>query len=266
MASKIEQLCDILTNIKDKYEHWNALFGLLGPDIEQIVDKLNIDFNETDVLKQKNILKYMIEHYDNPEKQFSKIKWFVHKICFHGDFETIKMLIDKGINLEEEDGSKWRPIHFICRYQNFDTIKYIIDKGVDLEAENNTKCRPIHYILYYQKYDTIKSLISNYSFDINSINSDNCNALHYACRCQNSEIIKLIINMGAKKDLRIIKFNNNEDTFLPVHYMFKYNTLETIKETIGLFTYDAKCMEYLVSRFNLDMNVAVMVSIFNCRF
>jgi hypothetical protein len=98
-------------------------------------------------------------------------------------------------------------------------------------------------------------------FDINSVNIINCNPLHYACRYQNSEIIKLIINMGAKKDLKVTNYNDDdEETFLPVHYMFKYNTLETIKETIGLFTYDAKCMEYLVSRFNLDMNVAVMVS------
>ena len=63
--------------------------------------------------------------------------------------ETIKYIIDAGVDLESTNHQGWKPIHYVCKYSTQRMIKYIIDKGVDLECVTNDGAQPIYLILHY---------------------------------------------------------------------------------------------------------------------
>jgi len=52
--------------------------------------------------------------------------------------------------------SKWRPIHFLCQYGTPETIKYLIDKGVNLKCETYNKTKPIYLICRFSTPDMLK--------------------------------------------------------------------------------------------------------------
>src|SRR5690606_29491441 len=70
----------------------------------------------------------------------------IHLICKYCNYEIIKYIIDKNVDLDCTGLYNWKPIHYICRYQNYKSIKYIIDKNVDLECTGLYNWKPIHFV------------------------------------------------------------------------------------------------------------------------
>jgi len=79
----------------------------------------------------------------------------IHLLCEYGTIESIKYLINNGVNLECKNKEGNRPIHILCQFDVFESIKYMVDRGVNLECENDAKFKPIHV----KRFSTASRLI-----------------------------------------------------------------------------------------------------------
>lgn len=164
----------------------NALhYALKNGNNPQICEKL---INECDVMIRNKYRKYPIHYALEYNKKFPNIiKQIIHKmdnleVKYNGDLpihyaakfqnlEIIKLLIDRGANLESKSQHKQKPIHLICEHNAKDEIiKYMIDvKQVDIESVDTFGFRPLHYICWKGSIDLIKYMIEktkDHSIDI----------------------------------------------------------------------------------------------------
>ena len=109
-----------------------------------------------------DVVTHIINRTPNLECEIGNNKYRpIHYVCRYQSIDAIKLLVDKGVDLECETKNKWRPIHYVCRYQSFDVIKLLVDNKVNLECETVDKRRPIHIVCKNQSIAEIKLLVDN---------------------------------------------------------------------------------------------------------
>ena len=101
------------------------LFKRIRKDLDEIGDKIlyHIIDNCLDLNVNVDIIEYTSTR-------------LIHLFCRYASHESIKYLIDKGIELECQEKDGYYPVHLICEESSFQMAKYILNKGV------NTKSNP----------------------------------------------------------------------------------------------------------------------------
>ena len=67
----------------------------------------------------------------------------LHLVCrnYHGDnlINIVRLLIDKGINVNAKDNEDWNALHVVCCYNNGDNlieiVRLLIDSGINVKAK-----------------------------------------------------------------------------------------------------------------------------------
>jgi ankyrin repeat protein len=183
------------------------------------------------IMENKNnfeYLKYYIEHSINLDF-FSPFGYqFIHYYirCIKvPDISIIKLLVEKGINLESETKCylKKRPIHLACEFSNCEFIKYLIDMGIDLECPDSTNFYPIHVACMFNKSEIIEYLINKgVNLEVTELLA-NSKPIHMACEKSSYEIVKLFIDK--KVNLRSTDINPWE----PIHWSCYNNDPRILK-------------------------------------
>ena len=82
-----------------------------------------------------------------------------------GDLEEVKLLISRGVNVNEKDNSGWTPLHFASRNGHLEVMKLLISEaksvGIDIVNEkNNSGCTPLQSASANGHLGVMKLLIS----------------------------------------------------------------------------------------------------------
>ena len=169
-----------------------------------------------------NLLNYLIEKYrfdlEIKTNYYSKP---IHYAFRNKKVKNIKLLIDKGVDLEAQKINGMRPVHLACEEGLVEIVKILIDKGVDLEAQESNSMRPIHYACTNRSWEIVEILV-NADVNINS-KDDYGMPIHYACLQGSFETIKLLITRGANIESKNISNWNS------VHLACANGTFEIIK-------------------------------------
>src|SRR5581483_7245629 len=95
----------------------------------------------SDIIKDNELTKLL---------QYNRFDWLLfqvseRKTICKANIQIIRHVIDNMIDLECQSQTigKWRPIHYACRYGSVATVKLLVEKGVDLECVDNENWRPI---------------------------------------------------------------------------------------------------------------------------
>ena len=146
----------------------------------------------------------------------------IHFVCRYGTFEMLKLLVDKGVNLECENNDKWRPIHFVCRHGTFEMLKLLLDKGVNLECETNSKWRPIHFVCHYGTFEMLKLLVDK-GVNLECVTNSKWRPIHFVCRNGTIEMLQLLVNKEVNLEC------DSAIKWKPIHAICHYGTFDTIK-------------------------------------
>lgn len=87
----------------------------------------------------------------------------LHLACCACDEEIVRILIEKGCNLEFATEEGYKPIHLITKTTKYsdDLIRYMVDeKKVELNCEDKCGIKPIHNIALYRSTELIKYILS----------------------------------------------------------------------------------------------------------
>ncbi len=100
-------------------------------------------------LKQVALVKLLIENKANPYYIFPKGNWSIlHTAVRFSDLETVKFLLELGLDPNLRTSNEETPIHFIIYQSNERMLHLLIDKGADINAYNLQKDTCLHLMCY----------------------------------------------------------------------------------------------------------------------
>ncbi|XP_057370244.1 uncharacterized protein LOC130691331 isoform X2 [Daphnia carinata] len=121
--------------------------------------------------------------------------------------DSIKILMQIGVDINAENIFGWNALHILCRYHSsshfVDAIKLLIELSIDKNAKTNDGSNALHILCRYNSsshlIDAIKLLIE-LGIDKAAKNNDGKNALHLLYECHSSpqsfQAIELLIELG----------------------------------------------------------------------
>jgi ankyrin repeat protein len=185
------------------YENLKVLIEL-GADINSIDDN------------GENAL-FLIAHFDIP-----------------GVEQCIDLLIKSGINVNEKNKNGKTPLMEAGVFGNLTLVKELIKSGANLQENDNNENNTLLNVVFMQvqesykkkKAEIISLLISN-GCDINCLDKNGSTPLIIAVENENVEIVKVLLKLGAKKQ---INNNKGENVFTIVNKLKNIEILNMLNE------------------------------------
>ncbi|WP_162297603.1 ankyrin repeat domain-containing protein [Wolbachia endosymbiont of Folsomia candida] len=149
----------------------------------------------------KNLLIQLIEAEGIDKeriKRDSKSSCESHFSTFDNSF--IKLLIERGLDINDRDGCKLTALHQAVSYGfDINTIELLLELGADVNAKDEDGVTPLHIAasLGGDNKELINLLI-DYGADINARTTTlGHDAIHVAIKCNNIENIRVLLKRGA---------------------------------------------------------------------
>ncbi len=113
------------------------------------------------------------------------------------DFMTVKQLIEKGTDINVQDGSnKNRPLHFAVQIKSYEITDLLLKNGAKIEAKRYYDLTSLHLAAIKGFVDIAELLIQN-GADVNSLNNYQYTSLHKAVDHGHIQVVKLLIKYAA---------------------------------------------------------------------
>jgi ankyrin repeat protein len=104
--------------------------------------------------------------YNNLRDEYGRS--ILYQACELGDLDTAKLLIDSGVDIDEQEKRCMdSPLHIASRNGHIEIVSLLINSGAKINIENSYHYTPLHYAVRYKKIEVAKFIIL---FDISSIN------------------------------------------------------------------------------------------------
>jgi ankyrin repeat protein len=148
------------------------------------------------LLKKDNIVDSLGEYDCTP----------LHYACREKNLDIIKVLLANGANVNSKNRySTFYPIFDVLtsmvKKDSFQIVKLLIDKGVDIDAVDSFGNTALHYAVEKENLDLIELIIKS-GCDVNkTLRHDNDTPLHYACFQKNRRVVSFLIKNGANRRL-----------------------------------------------------------------
>ncbi|KAJ3642022.1 hypothetical protein Zmor_028486 [Zophobas morio] len=147
----------------------------------------------------RNVIKLLIEKGIDVNVQDGNGKTALQLACKNGVYENAKMLLNSGASINIVDKDKMNALHYASKSwkDNRDVIKLLIEKGIDVNVQDGNGKTALQLACKNGVYENAKKLLSS-GASINIVDKDKMNALHYASQSwkDNRDVIKLLIEKG----------------------------------------------------------------------
>lgn len=168
-----------------------------------------------DLLKVRNIINQGTDLDYQQSQGYTALHLAISVSGTKGDssdqFSIIKLLVDKGANLDLRGGEeKLSPVHISYTTQHYEIMEYLLKKGANPNIINSEGISPLHDAILSGSTSTTEILIK-YGADIDAKSISGETPLHIAVRKGKTEIVDLLINANAN-----LKIKDNFG-FLPIH-------------------------------------------------
>ncbi|MFC1737988.1 ankyrin repeat domain-containing protein [Planctomycetota bacterium] len=128
----------------------------------------------------------------------------------YGYEDIVKILIDKGCNVNTESSTdymeigavyKYTPLHSAASGNYVDVAKILIEAGAKIDARDTYGGTPLHDAARFVSKDVVKLLVEN-GADINAEDNDGDTPLHEAVFYTDTETIRVLLNAGADVNIK----------------------------------------------------------------
>ena len=122
----------------------------------------------------------------------------MHYAAFLGDLDRVKLLTEKGGDINVKGCNNKTPLHFAALSGNMELVQWLVQQGADLKAITSYDETALHFAAQSDNLELVQWLAEQ-GFDINAKESyDNETALHYAVKNGNFEMVMWLVEHGAK--------------------------------------------------------------------
>jgi len=147
-GADINYVCSNQTDLSYTALHISSFYGLL-PTVEFLLQNPEIDLTITGSIYDESDVDVF---YGNA----------LHMASAKGHVEVAKALIEKGLNVNEIDGTLdyFTPLHTATKFGQIEIIKLLLDKGADVNAPNGAEDTSITIASESGYLEIIKYLVS----------------------------------------------------------------------------------------------------------
>ncbi|XP_063921124.1 uncharacterized protein LOC135135934 [Zophobas morio] len=182
------------------YENANMLLNS-GASIN-IVDKNKMNalhYASKSWIINRDVIKLLIEKGIDVNVQDGNGKTALQLACKQGVYKNVEMLLYSGASINIVDKDKMNALHYASKSwkTNRNVIKLLIEKGIDVNAQDGNGKTALQLACENSAYEIAKKLLSS-GASIDIVDKAKMNALHYASKSRedNREVIKLLIEKG----------------------------------------------------------------------
>ncbi len=123
----------------------------------------------------------------------------IFKASRNGDYERVKELLDNGVdvNIINKNNKNCTPLHIASIYGHIEILRLLIERGANINALDKSKISSLSYACYHKRLDVVKLLLKN-NANVNIVDNYGNTLLHDVCHGYkiNEEIIELVISYG----------------------------------------------------------------------
>ena len=144
-------------NIISKDEDGNEMTPLMFAckyDRKKIVEALvskgvdvNVQIGEHSALEiactnsAYSCFKYLLSKGASPHESYEPdLKTILHVACDFDKLKFVKLLVEKGADVNATTANYMTPLHYACRSGSYEIASYLISKGADPQIESISSC------------------------------------------------------------------------------------------------------------------------------
>ena len=165
----------------------------------------------------------------------------LHNAALSGDERIVKLLIEKGANVNAEKEHGWTPLLLATKNGHIDTIKALLDKDADVNAKTNEGNTPLHFALKNNNLEIVNALLGKKA-TVKAETEDKYTPLHLAVENGNLEIVNVLLGKEADVNAK------TRDKFTSLHFAAKKGYTEIVN--------------VLLSK-NADVNAVLLMVVIN---
>jgi ankyrin repeat protein len=163
-------------------------------------------YSHSDVNDKSTMIRYLVEEASADVNTHGGYFGSALNVSFlRGSLDMIKLILDKGADVDWADNFGRRPIHY-SSFKTLDHVQLLLYSGADVTAKNKLGQTPLHIAVVTGRVDVVELILSRTKNYINEPDHDGWTPLLWACRLCNrwdtasnieASVIKLLLSHGA---------------------------------------------------------------------
>ncbi|WP_419198621.1 ankyrin repeat domain-containing protein [Wolbachia endosymbiont of Rhagoletis cingulata] len=139
-----------------------------------------------------------------------------------GKWSIVELLLDRGANIDAQDEKGQTLLHFAASGNNLDMVQFLLDRGANIEIQDKLAWTPILYAAQSGKWNVVKFLVSNGAKFNNEITIQGT-PLHFAVQEGNLDMVRFLLDEGVDTE------SQDKDNKKPLHLAVDANRLSVVK-------------------------------------
>ncbi|WP_264686539.1 ankyrin repeat domain-containing protein [Wolbachia endosymbiont (group B) of Rhopobota naevana] len=139
-----------------------------------------------------------------------------------GRWSVVELLLNRGANVDVQDKEGKTLLHFATQKDNLDMVEFLIDRSANIEIKDNIAWTPILYAAQLGKWGAVKLLIGNGAKFNNEITIQGT-PLHFAVQEGNLDMVRFLLDEGVDTE------SQDKDNKKPLHLAVDANRLSVVK-------------------------------------
>ncbi len=128
---------------------------------------------------------------NNPKNRVGQS--LLHTSVIHNNIETLRFLVDSGLNINETDDDYRTPLHLSVVYPvDVNIVSYLISNEADVNAKTERLETPLFLACQSNNTDAVRILLETNKCDISFPNDLGQEAMFIAYKNDNKEILRLL--------------------------------------------------------------------------
>ncbi|KAI3083869.1 hypothetical protein CBS147353_2013 [Aspergillus niger] len=150
-------------------------------------------------IEKVQILHLLLEAGADPELESSDGSTTINKAASQGQAESIRVLIQRGVNIHHRDQAGWSPVLDACGTSpNEEVVRILMEAGARSTDTTPGGQTPLHQAVIKGRLDILKVLLEYCNvLDIDAQDNEKDTALAAAVRCNELECAGALIRAGA---------------------------------------------------------------------
>lgn len=139
-------------------------------------------------------------YMDQPDRVYCN----VHQAVRDGDFDSLRIAIEKGSPVDVRDKYFKTPLMTAAAGGNTDMVKFLVERGADLKARDNFKWTSLHHACHGGFLDVVTYLLNN-GADLDAVALNGGTPLTRAIESSRIDVVQYLISKGAKLQVETAK-------------------------------------------------------------
>ncbi|KAL1686000.1 ankyrin repeat-containing domain protein, partial [Schizophyllum commune] len=115
--------------------------------------------------------------------------------------EIIRLLLEKGANIEDCDDVGWTSLHLATRHWSLSTVRLLLERGANVNALSSVHRTPLHIAACEGHFEIIRLLVES-GAALEARDTDGWTPLYLAARNRDLYVIELLLDLGSDPQTR----------------------------------------------------------------